>query len=37
MKTRIPMLAAALAATFSLSVHAAPPMAANGMYADRKA
>jgi len=42
MKTRIPMLAAALAATFSLTaltslaVHAAPPMAANGMYTDSK-
>jgi predicted lipoprotein with Yx(FWY)xxD motif len=36
MTKRIPMLAAALAATVSLSVHAAPPMAANGMYADSK-
>jgi predicted lipoprotein with Yx(FWY)xxD motif len=36
MKTRIPMLAAAVAATFSMTVHAAPPVAANGMYTDSK-
>ncbi|CAN7466812.1 hypothetical protein [Caballeronia sp. dw_19] len=35
---RIPMLAAALAlaAAFSLSAHAAPPMAGAGMYTDAK-
>ncbi len=36
MKMRIPMLAAALVATFSLTAHATPPMAAGGMYADAK-
>jgi predicted lipoprotein with Yx(FWY)xxD motif len=36
MRMRIPMLAAALVATFSLAAHATPPMAAGGMYADAK-